>query len=120
MTTAEDPKTRFQSIYDAFNRRDLEALLPHMHPGVEWPNGWEGGYVHGRDEVRDYWIRQWQAIDPRVTAESVDIESDGHFAVTVHQVVRELDGTLIADTTLEHIYTERDGLITHMEIRARD
>ena len=34
-----------------------------MTPDVDWANGWEGGRVVGRDAVRDYWQRQWAAID---------------------------------------------------------
>jgi len=26
---------------------------------VDWPNGMEGGRVHGHAEVRAYWTRQW-------------------------------------------------------------
>ena len=28
-------------VYAAFNRRDIDAILPKMHPEVEWPNGME-------------------------------------------------------------------------------
>jgi ketosteroid isomerase-like protein len=42
-------------LYDRFNARDLEALLTTMHPHVVWANGMEGGHVHGRDGVREYW-----------------------------------------------------------------
>jgi len=31
-------------VYDAFNRRDIDAILPVMHPEVEWQNGMEGGW----------------------------------------------------------------------------
>jgi hypothetical protein len=36
-------------IYEAFNRRDMDIVLAAMHPAVDWPNGWEGGRVTGRD-----------------------------------------------------------------------
>ncbi len=48
-------------VYDAFNRRDIDAALARMHPDVDWPNAWEGGRVHGRDAVRAYWERQFAA-----------------------------------------------------------
>ena len=41
--------TDFDSLYAAFNARDIDAALAGMHPEVDWPNGWEGGRVHGRD-----------------------------------------------------------------------
>ena len=39
--------------YDAFNARDIERALAVMHPEVDWPNGMQGGYVHGHAAVRD-------------------------------------------------------------------
>ncbi|MGH9204759.1 MAG: nuclear transport factor 2 family protein [Vicinamibacterales bacterium] len=50
----------------AFNARDLDAVRAVMHPKVDWPNGWEGGRVHGHAGVRNYWTRQWGAIEPHV------------------------------------------------------
>jgi hypothetical protein len=50
--------------YSAFNQRDIDTVLSTFHPDVQWPNGWEGGYVNGHEEVRAYWTRQWQEIDP--------------------------------------------------------
>lgn len=37
--------------YAAFNARDIDLVLALMHPDVEWANGMEGGYVHGRQCV---------------------------------------------------------------------
>ena len=53
-------------VYDRFNARDMETVLAAMHEDVIWANGMEGGHVHGRDEVRSYWTRQWTVIDPHV------------------------------------------------------
>jgi hypothetical protein len=44
--------------------RDMEAAPTAMRPDVDWPNGMEGGRVHGYDEVRAYWRRQWHVIHP--------------------------------------------------------
>jgi len=52
------------STYEAFNARDVDAVLAVMHPDVDWPNGWEGGRVYVHQGVRDYWTRQWRVIDP--------------------------------------------------------
>jgi ketosteroid isomerase-like protein len=104
-------------VYDAFNRRDVESILAVMHPEVEWPNGMEGGWVYGRDGVRVYWTRQWKQLDPRVDPLRFDAEADGRIAVNVHQVVRDLDGKVLLDRTVQHVYRITDGLIRHMEIR---
>ncbi len=42
-----------REAYSAFNARDIDAVLTMMHPEVNWPNGWEGGYVKGHEGVRD-------------------------------------------------------------------
>lgn len=54
------------ALYAAFNARQIDLVLQALHPEVDWPNGWEGGRLHGRDAVREYWQRQWTEIDPSV------------------------------------------------------
>jgi len=103
-------------IYDRFNARDIEAILEHMHPDVHWPNGWEGGYVNGHGEVREYWTRQWKEIDPKVDPVKIKINTSGTIQVTVHQVAKDLVGKLLSDGYVEHVYTIKDGLIAGMEI----
>jgi ketosteroid isomerase-like protein len=108
---------RLEDLYSAFNRRDIPTLLAAMTPDVSWPNGWEGGVVHGHDEVSHYWLRQWEQIEPMVTPTSFSVEADGGIAVTVHQVVRDKVGTTVADQTVTHLYRFVDGLVAKMEIR---
>ena len=106
--------------YQAFNARDIDTVLALMHPDVVWPNGMEGGYVHGHDAVRDYWRRQWGMIDPHVEPTGFATDQEGHTVVTVHQVVRDLDGAMLADRMVEHIYTIEQGLVRGMEIAATE
>jgi ketosteroid isomerase-like protein len=103
--------------YAAFNARDLEGALAVMHPEVHWPNGWEGGWVEGREGVRRYWERQWAAIDPYVEPRAFRLEPDGRITVSVHQIVRDLAGKVLADQMVEHIYQVQDGAIRRMDIR---
>jgi ketosteroid isomerase-like protein len=88
-----------------------------MHPHVDWPNGMEGGWVHGHADVRAYWTRQWTRIDPRVEPIGFTVEADGRVAVEVRQIVRDLAGTLLRESVVHHVYTLRDDLIVSMEIR---
>ena len=88
-----------------------------MTPDVEWPNGMEGGTVHGHEGVRTYWTRQWGMINPHVDPVTFREEGDGRIVVGVHQVIRELSGKVLMDRMVEHVYSFRDGLITGMEIR---
>jgi len=104
-------------VYDAFNRRDVDSILALMHSDVEWPNGMEGGWVHGHDGVRAYWTRQWGMVDPHVFPLEFRAEEDGSIVVDVHQVVRDLSGAVLLDRTVQHAYRIKDSLIVRMEIR---
>lgn len=106
-----------RTVYGAFNRREIETVLAVMLPEVDWPNGWEGGRVLGTDAVRDYWRRQFEALNPHVEPTDFKREPDGRIAVTVHQVVHDRAGKLLDDRVIQHVYEIRDGLIRSMEIR---
>ena len=105
-------------MYSAFNARDIEAVLALLHPDVDWPNGWEGGRIIGRDGVRDYWTRQWAAIDPTVTPVRYRAEPDGRLGVDVRQMVRDSDGKLLFDGVVRHVYRFRNGLVLDMQIES--
>ena len=103
-------------VYDRFNARDLEATLAAIHPGVQWANGMEGGYVHGREAVRDYWTRQWGMIDPHVEPVGFSTRADGRVVVAVHQMVRDLAGKVLVDQMVSHVFLIEDGQICRFDI----
>lgn len=113
---SEEKTQQLQQMYAAFNARDTNRVLREMTADVDWPNGWEGGRVLGHTAVRDYWRRQWEAIDPIVTPVEFTALPDGSTRVRVHQVVHDRAGTLLADTFVNHIYRFRGNLIHSMEI----
>ena len=104
------------AAYTNFNSRAIDAVLETMHPDVDWPNGMEGGRVHGHSGVREYWTRQWSMIDPHVEPVSFRMDDSGRTTVSVHQVVRSLDGNVLVDQMVEHAYLIEDGLIRKMDI----
>lgn len=104
-------------VYEAFNRRDIDSILARMHPEVEWPNGMEGGWVHGREEVRAYWTRQWAVVNPHVEPTGIDADEEDRIVVNVHQLVRDLSGTVLLDRMVQHVYRITNGLILRMDIR---
>ena len=116
-TIAPTSTELLKRAYAAFNARDLDGALATMQPDVVWPNGMEGGVVHGHDGVRAYWTRQWGIIDPHVDPVGFGEDESGRIAVSVHQVVRELSGKVLLDRMVEHVYTLKDGLIQSMDIR---
>ena len=114
MTDAHELLTR---AYAAFNARDIDAVLATMHPHVDWPNAWEGGRVVGHNGVREYWTRQWAALDPTVEPVGYATDAQGRTIVTVHAVVRDREGRVVSDGMVEHAYTIEDGLVRSMEVR---
>ena len=113
--TAEEQFLR--RAYDAFNARDIEAALALMHPDVDWPNAIKGGRELGRDAVRDYWTRQFGLIDSHVEPLQFATDDRGRVVVDVHAVVRDLDGNVVSDKRLQHVYTLHEGLIQRMDVR---
>jgi hypothetical protein len=103
-------------LYDAFNARDIDRVTARFAPGVDWPNAWEGGRVVGRDAVRDYWLRQWDVIDPVVRPRLVRERADGRYEALVDQTIRDRDGDLLSETVVVHTYTVEDGLIARMDV----
>jgi ketosteroid isomerase-like protein len=106
-----------ERLYQRFNARDMEAVLAVLHPDVTWANGMEGGHLHGRDAVRSYWTRQWAMMDPHVEPTAFSIGADHEIIVEVHQVVRDLQGALLVDQMVGHIFRIENGLITRFDIR---
>lgn len=113
----QDYPNLIKKAYVAFNARDLDAVLVYMDADVHWPNGWEGGYVDGHNAVKDYWTRQWNELNPVVTPISFTEKPDGKLEVLVHQLVKDLTGTVLWDGTVNHVYTFEKGKIKSMEIQ---
>lgn len=111
-----DERELLIGAYRDFNARRIDAVLARMQPDVDWPNGMEGGRVNGHDEVRAYWTRQWGILNPHVDPMQIESGPAGRFRVQVHQVVHDLQGNLLADSVVHHVYTFRESLIESMEI----
>ncbi len=105
-----------QKAYSAFNARDIDGVLSLMEEDVRWPNGWEGGYVNGYNEVREYWTRQWKELNPMVTPLYIQIINDGKLDVEVRQLVKDMKGKILFDGVIHHIYTFNNDKIKSMEI----
>ncbi|WP_041619099.1 nuclear transport factor 2 family protein [Stanieria cyanosphaera] len=106
-----------QNLYEAFNNREIERIILSMHPNVKWANGMEGGFVYGRNQVRDYWRKQFEMIQPQLKPLNFDIDENDRNLVTVHQIIRDLDGNLLIEKTVQQIFTIENGLISIFEIK---
>lgn len=105
-----------RAAYAAFNVRDIGAALALMTADVTWPKAFKGGFVEGPDEVRAYWTEQWSEIDPHVEPVAFYSEGASQILVDVHQVVRDLSDSVLADERVGHRFTIKDGLIQGMEV----
>ncbi len=110
------PRDLIRTAYAGFNARDIPAVLATFHPQVRWAKAWEGDYATGHDEVRAYWLRQWQDLNPQVEPTGLRERADGRLEVAVHQVVHDMQGQLVFEGPVKHIYTLQDGLLKQMDI----
>jgi ketosteroid isomerase-like protein len=111
-----DTRSVLEQAYAAFNRRDIDAALALMTPDVSWPKASEGGRVIGKEEIRAYWTRQWSQFDPHVEPLTMTEEPGGRIRVRVHQRVRSLQGEVLSDSEVSHVFTLREGLIAALEM----
>ncbi|HEX4310480.1 MAG TPA: nuclear transport factor 2 family protein, partial [Acidobacteriaceae bacterium] len=106
-----DAKTILEQAYSAFNARDIDGVLAWMTEDVRWPKASEGGTAIGKEEIRAYWTRQWTEFDPHVEPLEMTEEDGGRTRVRVHQLVRSLQGDVLADGQVFHIFTMRGDRI---------
>ena len=113
-------KDLIRKAYSAFNERNIDKALSAMQPDVQWSKAWEGGYISGHDEIKNYWTRQWKEINPKVEPIGFMERENGSLEVKVHQTVTDLQGNGMFDGVVKHIYTFQDGLIKTMDIEPTD
>ncbi len=65
---------------------------------------------------RRHWEAQWTEIDPHVEPVGIEQADDGRVDVEVDQVVKDLAGSVIVDSTVHHVYTFDGATILSMEI----
>ncbi|GAC1420325.1 MAG: nuclear transport factor 2 family protein [Acidobacteriaceae bacterium] len=102
--------------YSAFNRRDIDGALALMTDDVSWPKASEGGKIVGKEEIRAYWTRQWAEFDPHVEPLAMTESDGGTFRVRVHQLVKSLQGDVLSDSEVLHVFTVNGGLIAAMDL----
>lgn len=109
-------KAILEQAYSAFNKRDIDGALALMSEDVSWPKASEGGKVVGKEEIRAYWTRQWKEFDGQVEPLAITEGDGGKARVRVHQLVRNLQGEVLWDGEVLHIFTMNNGLIVAMDL----
>jgi hypothetical protein len=105
-----------ENAYAAFNARDIDTLLQLMHPQIKWTKAWEGSYANGHNEVKDYWLQQWQEINPKVVPVGLHNRENGTLEVEVDQTVKDLTGHVLFHGRVKHIYVIEEGLLKQMDV----
>ena len=108
-------KTVIEKAYTAFNKRDIDGALALMTEDVSWPRASEGGKIVGKEEICAYWTRQWGEFDPHVEPLAMT-EEEGKTRVRVHQLVKSLQGDVLSDSEVHHVFTVNSGLIAAMDL----
>ncbi|MDX6361722.1 MAG: hypothetical protein QOC85_725 [Streptomyces sp.] len=108
---------RMYEVFSTDERDDFMEIC--LSSDVDWPNVLDGVRLHGRDEVRAYWTRQFASGHPLVRLEGLRLDEDGErVAVTVRPGLRDETGEHWAPETLEHVYRfAGDGLVSRMDVR---
>jgi hypothetical protein len=109
-------KLIIEQAYAAFNKRDIDGALAMMTQDVSWPKASEGGKIVGKEEVRAYWTRQWGQFDPHVEPLAITEEDGGKTRVRVHQLVKSLQGDVLSDSEVFHVFSVNSGLIAAMDL----
>jgi hypothetical protein len=115
-----DTMTLIEQAYSAFNKRDIDGALALMTQDVSWPKASEGGKVVGKEAIRAYWTRQWGEFDPYVEPLAMTEEDGGKTRVRVHQLVKSLQGDVLSDSEVFHVFTVNSGLIAAMDLGNED
>ena len=112
----KNTKTLIEQAYSAFNKREIDGALALMTQDVSWPKASEGGRVIGKEEIRAYWTRQWGEFDPHVEPLAITEGDGGKVHVRVHQLVRNLQGDVLSDGEVLHVFTVKNDPIAAMDL----
>ncbi|MEH6808430.1 MAG: nuclear transport factor 2 family protein [Hyphomonas oceanitis] len=119
----EDDIKTVERMYVSFNARDIAGVLAVLTDDVAWANGMDGGHVHGREAVREYWTRQWTMVSPHVEPVGFQRMADGAIIAAVRQSVFDLEGKPLEgqthglkDKTVGHVFHFRDGKVARFDI----
>lgn len=108
---------KVEEIYAAYGRRDADAMLQLVAPDVAITQSTElpwGGSYRGHSGAREFLAALSKYLDSRVVIERL-IDA-GSQVVAVGRTVGKARGTdLEFDVPLVHVWSFKEGLVTHFE-----
>lgn len=111
----EQPAELVETLYRLFNARDIDGIFELLHADARWANGMDGGYAIGLEAVETYWTRQWKLVSTKVTPLDFQSKPQG-LVVKVHQEVSSIDGELLSDSVVSHLFSISNGKISRFDI----
>jgi ketosteroid isomerase-like protein len=112
-----NPTALIQKVYAAFGRGDVQTILDHLAPDVEWTLDGPAiipyaGALKGPSEVRGFFEslattqdNQRLTIDEYIT-QGDDVVTTGRYAATVKATGKKID------SAIGHVFTVKNGAIT--------
>jgi hypothetical protein len=116
----EQNRKTIEVLYQRFNERKLDQILALLRDDVDWPNALDGGRVHGREALAEYWARQATQIQRKVEPLEITARDDGAIEVRAHEVVTDPQGDLIGQGEVLHVFTFEGGRVARMDLVALD
>jgi hypothetical protein len=117
----ENDTELIKQLYEDFNARKVDSILAKLTEDVMWANGMGGGYVHGHKDLRDYWERQWSALNPQITPVSFKKIEEGSIFVDALFSGQCMEGQAqgFKDMPVGHIFHVKEGLVSRFDIQGR-
>jgi ketosteroid isomerase-like protein len=117
---SQESVNRVREGYEAFSRGDIDAAVAGFHPDIEWI-AWDalpdGGTVHGRDGVREF-FRSWRESFGDISVEAEEVFDAGETVVVVTRVRGQVRGSSaeVVTPSVPWVWTIRDGQAVRMEM----
>jgi len=114
--------SKFEMHVRRLQSRDIDGVLAALADDVAWADGMDGGHVHGREAMREYWTRQWTMASPHVEPAGFHRDAEGAIVAEVRQSIHDLEGKPLQGQTLkekmvEHFFRFQDGKVTCFDIQ---
>jgi len=104
------------SLYEAIDRRDVDAVLAFFHRDARIPDSLEETALVGRDQIRAYYERQFATIHVGSSLLATKVLGDGRVEASLHVQVRGAEGGFWWEGPITATYRIEDGLITEMAV----
>lgn len=106
-----DPEPLLTALYDAVERREVEAVMALFHPDARVIDNLEHAALSGLDDIRAYYLRLFSTIQVASALISTRRLADDSIEASVHVSVRGADGGFWWEGPVTITYRLQDGLI---------